>query len=78
MRRFVRESLIITGVTPASELKRVSNKDNTPELSHTPIFPKAMHEISKILNTGLDRETLAILVNLCEAGVNPEALALGR
>ncbi|TFJ81069.1 hypothetical protein NSK_007712 [Nannochloropsis salina CCMP1776] len=37
---------------------------------------EAMHEISKILNTGLDRETLAILVNLCEAGVNPEALAL--
>ncbi len=37
-----------------------------------------MHEVSTILNTGLDRQTLAILVNLCEAGVNPEALALGR
>ena len=36
-----------------------------------------MHEISNLLNTGLDRQTLAILVNLCEAGVNPEALALG-
>jgi len=32
-------------------------------------------EISNILNTGLDRETLSILVNLCEAGVHPEALA---
>jgi mitotic-spindle organizing protein 1 len=31
-------------------------------------------EISKLLNTGLDRETLAILVSLCESGVNPEAL----
>ncbi|GAB5033317.1 Hypothetical protein NocV09_01300580 [Nannochloropsis oceanica] len=36
----------------------------------------AVHEISNLLNTGLDRQTLAILVNLCEAGVNPEALAL--
>lgn len=34
-----------------------------------------MHEISKLLDTGLDRETLAILVALIENGVNPEALA---
>ena len=34
-----------------------------------------MYEISRLLNTGLDRETLAILVGLCENGVNPEALA---
>ncbi len=34
-----------------------------------------LYEVSKILNTGLDRNTLAILVGLCEAGVNPEALA---
>ena len=34
-----------------------------------------LYEISRILNTGLDRNTLAILVGLCEAGVNPEALA---
>ncbi|KAL4225205.1 Mitotic-spindle organizing protein 1 [Mactra antiquata] len=32
-------------------------------------------EISKILNTGLDMETLASVVRLCESGVNPEALA---
>ena len=32
-------------------------------------------EMSNILNTGLDRETLTILVGLCEAGVHPEALA---
>lgn len=31
--------------------------------------------ISKILDTGLDKETLQILVGLCETGVNPEALA---
>jgi mitotic-spindle organizing protein 1 len=32
-------------------------------------------DISGILHTGLDRETLAICVSLCESGVNPEALA---
>ena len=34
-----------------------------------------LFEISSLLNTGLDRETLSILVNLTELGVNPEALA---
>ena len=33
-------------------------------------------EMSRILNTGLDMETLATVVRLCENGVNPEALAL--
>ncbi|ESO06264.1 hypothetical protein HELRODRAFT_138770, partial [Helobdella robusta] len=33
-------------------------------------------EISNLLNTGLDAETLSICVRLCEAGVNAEALAL--
>jgi len=31
--------------------------------------------MSQILKTGLDKETLAILMSLCERGVNPEALA---
>ena len=39
------------------------------------LFLLDLFEISNILNTGLDRETLAILVNLCESGVHPEALA---
>ncbi|XP_013792925.1 mitotic-spindle organizing protein 1-like [Limulus polyphemus] len=34
-----------------------------------------IQEISRLLNTGLDTETLAICVRLCESGVNPEALA---
>lgn len=32
-------------------------------------------EISGLLDTGLDRETLSILLQLIESGVNPEALA---
>ena len=35
----------------------------------------AVKEISDLLNTGLDDETLRICVQLLEAGINPEALA---
>ena len=35
----------------------------------------AVKEISDLLNTGLDDETLKVCVQLLEAGVNPEALA---
>ncbi|KAL6613588.1 mitotic-spindle organizing gamma-tubulin ring associated-domain-containing protein [Neocallimastix sp. 'constans'] len=34
-----------------------------------------LYEISQLLNTDLDRETLSYCISLCEAGVNPEALA---
>ena len=34
-----------------------------------------LFELSQILNCGLDRQTLSILVSLCENGANPEALA---
>ena len=34
------------------------------------------YELSKILNTGLDRETLARCMSLIEEGVNPEGLAM--
>ena len=35
-----------------------------------------LHDISQLLNTQLDKETLATCVNMIEAGVNPEALAV--
>ncbi|KAJ1967094.1 Mitotic-spindle organizing protein 1 [Dispira parvispora] len=34
-----------------------------------------LQEISTLLNTGLDRESLVHCVKLCEMGANPEALA---
>ena len=37
---------------------------------------QTLFEISRLLNTGLDMETLAICVRLCENGANPEALAI--
>src|SRR5690348_8717010 len=33
-------------------------------------------EMSAILNTGLDKESLRLLMRLCETGANPETLAL--
>ena len=38
-------------------------------------FCLVLHEISTILDTGLDRKTLSLLLELTESGVNPEALA---
>lgn len=37
-----------------------------------------VHQISQILDTGLDKETLNILIALCESGVNPEVTMLIR
>ncbi|XP_042000804.1 mitotic-spindle organizing protein 1B-like [Salvia splendens] len=31
--------------------------------------------MSNILETGLDRHTLSVLIALCEMGINPESLA---
>ena len=39
------------------------------------LIPSAVREISRLLKTGLDDNSLRICVQLCEAGVNPEALA---
>jgi len=36
---------------------------------------EVLYEMAQLLNTGLDRQSLSILVSLCEHGVNPEALA---
>lgn len=34
-----------------------------------------IQNISELLNTGLDNQTLDLCVKLCEAGVHPQALA---
>lgn len=36
---------------------------------------KIIQNISQLLNTGLSAETLDICIQLCEAGVHPQALA---
>ena len=39
-------------------------------------FVVVLHDISQLLNTKLDKETLATCVGMIESGVNPEALAV--
>ena len=39
---------------------------------------EVVEELSSLLNTGLQREELSVLVNLIELGVNPQALAQGK
>ncbi len=34
-----------------------------------------LYDLSKLLNTGLDADSLALCVRLCERGAHPEALA---
>ncbi|KAJ3133157.1 hypothetical protein HK101_004490 [Irineochytrium annulatum] len=34
-----------------------------------------LHQMSQLLDVGLDKETLALCVSLCEQGVNPEAVS---
>lgn len=58
---------------PRASIPGPSIATSLPHLAHPD--PAALHEISTLLNTGLDKQTLAIIVSLCENGVNPEALA---
>ncbi|EDR14655.1 uncharacterized protein LACBIDRAFT_305501 [Laccaria bicolor S238N-H82] len=48
------------------ESERISSAQQTLDI---------LHEISQLLNTRLDKETLATCVGMIESGVNPEALA---
>ena len=53
------------------------SNDAPPIITERLCVRVALHEVSRMLDTGLDKETLGLLVALCEAGVNPEALAHG-
>ncbi|KAL5007264.1 hypothetical protein ScPMuIL_016070 [Solemya velum] len=53
-----------------------SSSKMKPKISSAKDIMDTLFDISKILNTGLDAETLATCVRLCESGVNPEALAM--
>uniref|UniRef100_T1IH26 Mitotic-spindle organizing protein 1 n=1 Tax=Strigamia maritima TaxID=126957 RepID=T1IH26_STRMM len=52
----------------------MADTETSPIIAAKETF-ETLKEISKLLNTGLDAETLSICVRLCENGVNPEALA---
>ncbi|TFY75492.1 hypothetical protein EWM64_g8521 [Hericium alpestre] len=51
------------------------SKKETDRISAAQHTLDILFEISQLLNTELDRETLATCVGMIESGVNPEALA---
>jgi len=53
----------------------MSNSESIENVEDVHETLDTLYEISTLLETGLDKQTLSILVGLCEAGVNPEALA---
>ncbi|POS87934.1 hypothetical protein EPUL_000199 [Erysiphe pulchra] len=57
----------------ASESEIKQNKEASKAQARQVI--DVFHEISTLLNAGLDRQTLSICISLIENGVNPEALA---
>ncbi|KAK7030684.1 mitotic-spindle organizing protein associated with a ring of gamma-tubulin 1 [Favolaschia claudopus] len=54
----------MSGISRDSE--RISSAQQTLDI---------LHEMSQLLNTQLDKETLTTCVRMIESGVNPEALA---
>lgn len=50
-----------------------SSKQDSTALPHKAF--EAVLELSQLLDTGLDKESLEIVLELLDAGVNPEALA---
>lgn len=46
-----------------------------PKIHQSQELMTQLSNLSKMLNTGLTEEQLSICVQLCEAGVNPQALA---
>ncbi|KAJ3436011.1 mitotic-spindle organizing protein [Anaeramoeba flamelloides] len=55
-------------------MSRRSSKNNPNEKKNKSL--KILNEMSNILETGLDEETLSLVVSLLEQGVNPDALTL--
>lgn len=52
-----------------------SKENNREQLMGVRETFATLQEISRLLNTGLDSESLALCVRLCENGANPQALA---
>ena len=51
---------------PASTASSAENSEQAIEL---------LSQIARLLDTGLDKESVRLLAGMCETGVNPEALA---
>ncbi|CAL5435219.1 unnamed protein product [Camellia sinensis] len=73
-RRLLRRSSSSAPMKRSQILKRPSHMD--PEAARTARESlDLVFHMSNILDTGLDRHTLSVLIALCDLGLNPEALA---
>lgn len=52
------------------------NYDSISSIKEAKETFQSLMELSRLLCTGLEPDTLAICVQLCEAGINPELLAI--
>ncbi|CAK9178269.1 unnamed protein product [Ilex paraguariensis] len=58
------------------EIKVIYSLDMDPEAARTARESlDLLFHMSNILETGLDRHTLSVLIALCDLGLNPESLA---
>ncbi|CRL08723.1 CLUMA_CG021421, isoform A [Clunio marinus] len=58
-----------------SGVDKNTNGNNFSQIVNSQELRSNLQNISSILNTGLTPETLDICIQLCEAGVHPQALA---
>lgn len=58
-----------------SSADKNSNGNSLSQITNSQELRSNIQNISRILNTGLSPETLDICIQLCEAGVHPQALA---
>lgn len=61
--------------TNGSENGNDGSSQNYLRLQQSQKIRRTIQNISQLLNTGLNAETLDICIKLCEAGVHPQALA---
>lgn len=61
--------------TNGSENGNDGSAQNYLRLQQSQKIRRTIQNISQLLNTGLNVETLDICIKLCEAGVHPQALA---
>lgn len=53
----------------------VEETRETVESKYKSNFKLVLYEMSQILNCGVNRDTLSVLISMIENGANPEALA---
>lgn len=62
-------------MAPPADTKSKEVSSPFTQIQQSQEVRSSIQNISHLLNTGLSPETLDICIQLCEAGINPQALA---